>query len=395
MKKILALLLVALLAFTMIACNKEEEEDNAGQIENLGATNELIYNDFKYAVNEDGGYEIVGYVFGGVELLDIEVPAKIDDRAVTGIGADAFKGAKNVKSIKLPDGLLYIDNYAFYDCDYITEIVIPDSVTTIGQGAFQGCDALASVTFSKNLVRIYDFAFQGCPKLANFTLYEGLVSIGTGAFDGCATLTDVVIPSTVINLGDTAFYGCSNLQSVTADIVVSEADQAIVVKMNEILAQYQAEKEQKPATAADAFAVLEEAGLYVGGETANGVKYVWDQKGNQIIGAFCAADADLVSKLNAALKNAKSTPEDIYKLEALFTAAGLSLDNLNTVIDGSKYHWNAQTNRMELTYTVGECVFHGAKDGLTVYTVVGSPMDAYASNYHTVQPMPVSDEAEA
>ena len=393
MKKILALLLVAVLALTLIACNKDKEDD-ISEIEAAGASADLVYNDFKYAVNEDGEYEITGYVFGGVELLDLEIPADIEGRAVTGIAADAFKGAKNLKSITLPNGLLYVGDYAFYDCDYITKIDLPSTVTAIGTGAFEGCEALASVTFPKALVTIGNFAFRGCTSLGNFTLSDGLISIGAGAFDGCASLTELTLPKTVIAVGDTAFYGCKKLETVTVNAEVTATDVAILEKMNEILAAYETEEEIKPATAADAFDVLEKAGIVVGGDAENGIKYVWDQKDNKIVGALSATDAELVAKLNNTLSHATEAPEDIYKLKELFTAAGLTLDNLNSVLESSKYHWNAETNRMELTYTVGACVFHATAEDLTVYTVPGCPMETYAEEFHTVKPIPTADEAE-
>ncbi len=388
MKKFLALLLVAVLALTMVAC-KKDEADEGDRSNDLNQVDELVYNNLKYRVGDDGNYEIVGYVFGGVELLDIAVPADIEGRAITGIGADAFKGAKNIKSISLPASLQYIGDYAFYDCDYITAVVIPDSVVTVGTGVFQGCDALTTVTFSKSLTLVGDFAFKDCAKLQNPVLPEGLVSIGIGAFDGCKALTAVTIPTTVVKIGDTAFYGCSNLEAVTADVVVPDADTAILEKMNGILAAYETANNEQITNASAAFDVLENAGLYVGNADGRGIKYVWDKEAKQIVGAFSASDAALIAKMNATLASAKENPADTYKLRDLFTAAGLDADNLNDLIDEGKYQWNADTRRMERTYSIGENVFHATKAGFTVYANAGTPVAIYAQEYHTVAPIPV------
>ena len=391
MKKIIALLLVALLALTLIACG-EEETDNGGTTEDAAAPDEMIYNDFKYAVNESGNYEIVDYVYGGVEMLDIEIPDTIDERPVTGIAADAFKGMKNIKSVTLPKDLVYIGDYAFFDCDYITEIRIPNSVTTIGAGAFQSCDALADVTLSEGLVQIKSFAFKDCAAMKNVTLSEGLVSIGDGAFEGCKTMTEVTIPTTVIEIGDVAFFGCSALKKVTATEAIAESDAAILEKMNTILAAYAEEEGAAPKTATEAFDALEAAGIFVGGVDGNGVKYVWDQKDNAIVGAFGTADAQLIEKINTALEAAKTAPEDTYKLEDLLTAAGLSLDDLNKVIEGSKYSWSAETNRMERAYTIGASVFAQGSAELVITTTENSPMDLYAKDTYEVAYPPVEPE---
>lgn len=41
-----------------------------------------------------------------------------------------------LKSVSLPEGLLYIGSYAFYDCGGLTELKLPDSLLAIGDDAF-------------------------------------------------------------------------------------------------------------------------------------------------------------------------------------------------------------------------------------------------------------------
>ena len=55
--------------------------------------------------------------------------------SVKSIGAYCFAGS-GVKDVSLPEGLLTIEEYAFADCNYLSEIIIPDSVTYIDPAAF-------------------------------------------------------------------------------------------------------------------------------------------------------------------------------------------------------------------------------------------------------------------
>jgi hypothetical protein len=80
-------------------------------------------NDFQTEINDDGSVTIVGYTGWG---KNIDIPAKIDGKAVTAIGRDAFK-----------------------DCD-LTGVVIPDGVTFIEFQAFAG-NKLVKLTIGKGV----------------------------------------------------------------------------------------------------------------------------------------------------------------------------------------------------------------------------------------------------
>ena len=213
-KKILAILLAALLACTIVGCKKDDNVVN-GDDENK-AGDELVFENFTYAVNGEGTYEITGYTYSGIDFVDVVVPATMPDgREVTGIGDDAFKAFKTIKSVTIPESVTYIGQYAFYDCDEITAIVIPESVTSIGMGAFENCDKLASVTLPAGLKEIDNYTFKACKALTGITLPETLESIGKAAFWGCTALAEITIPESVKDMGDAAFYECTALKKAT------------------------------------------------------------------------------------------------------------------------------------------------------------------------------------
>lgn len=62
-----------------------------------------------------------------------------------------------IKSVIIPNSVKEIGNYAFYECNSITNIVLPSSLETIGEGVFCGCN-LSEFIIPKNVEKLgYDF----------------------------------------------------------------------------------------------------------------------------------------------------------------------------------------------------------------------------------------------
>ncbi len=215
MKKILALVLASLMLISLVACNKNKEEDNNDAKNTEPVADELVFENFKYQVNEAGMYEIIGYIPTSTDLVTVTVPASIEGRPVTGIGESAFKASQYLQGIVLPASITYVADYAFWGCQYLTSVTLPDSIVTLGKAAFQDCMALTTVNFSAELTTIGEYAFMNCTALTAVTLPAKLVNIGAGAFYNCDSLTAIAIPETVRTLGDGAFHECSNLATIT------------------------------------------------------------------------------------------------------------------------------------------------------------------------------------
>ena len=224
-KKLFALLLVALLSLSVFGCgNKEDEIEDDGD-EKVEESYQYEY--FTYGVSGEGTYEITGFTYGGTAFIDVVIPAVISGREVTGIAADAFKAVKTLRSVTIPSGITYIGQYAFYDCDNITTVVIPDTVTSVGVGAFEGCDKLASVTLSNGLAKISKYTFKDCPVLTGVTIPAGVTVIDDGAFYGCVAISEITLPEGLTDLGACAFYGCTALKSATVISTVLGVDVVI------------------------------------------------------------------------------------------------------------------------------------------------------------------------
>lgn len=61
---------------------------------------------------------------------------------VTGIGAGAFMGKDNLRSVKIPSTVMYIDSMAFAGCNALCAVNIPDSVQWIDEYSFSECPNL-------------------------------------------------------------------------------------------------------------------------------------------------------------------------------------------------------------------------------------------------------------
>jgi hypothetical protein len=130
------------------------------------------------------------------------------------IGMTVIKTNSYIKGIILPESVIEIGGYAFFQCSYLTSITIPAGVTSIGNYAFSAT-ALTSVTIPSGVTSIGNYAFYYCAALTNVTIPASVTSIGVGAFTGCTALTSVTIQEGVTSIGQQAFYGCAALTSVT------------------------------------------------------------------------------------------------------------------------------------------------------------------------------------
>lgn len=113
----------------------------------------------------------------------------------------------------LPSATL-IGDYAFYDCEGLTEISMPDGLTTIGGSAFGFCMRLTEVVLPESVTSIASYAFRSCHYMTSINLPHGLQRINDDTFSGCYSLLEIDIPASVTELGRNAFSRCDGLRTV-------------------------------------------------------------------------------------------------------------------------------------------------------------------------------------
>ena len=169
------------------------------------------------AVKLSGVTTIGNYAFWDCDgLTEFAIPDE-----VTAIGKDAFGHCGGLTSITIPDGVTSIGYQAFLWCDSLTSVTIPDSVTTIGGCAFQWCEGLTSVTIPNSVTTIGGYAFAECTGLTSVTIPDSITTITGRMFFYCKSLTSVTIPDSVTTIDYQAFAECDSLTSITIPVSVT------------------------------------------------------------------------------------------------------------------------------------------------------------------------------
>ena len=149
---------------------------------------------------------------------------------VASIGDYAFRNCEDMSNITIPNTITTIGYSALSGCTGLTSIDLPNSITKIERSAFEGCNNLLNIEIP-NSVRIiernafkntawYDnqddglvyaglvaYQYKGTMSSSNTILIkEGTISIAESAFSQCDFLANIYIPNSVIFIGSGAFF---------------------------------------------------------------------------------------------------------------------------------------------------------------------------------------------
>lgn len=184
----------------------------------------------------DDIYRIFGK-FGSMHerINSIKIP-----NTVTKIGNYAFNSFSSIGSIEIPSSVVEIGDYAFADCSKLSSVDIPETGEdmTIGKAAFAGCTTLSSITIPDRVTDMGGGCLAGCTNLQYVTLSNTMTklydesrsdtsvlsSYGSkfGFFENCTSLKNIKFPDSIASIDERAFTGCTNLSKITIGANLTE-----------------------------------------------------------------------------------------------------------------------------------------------------------------------------
>lgn len=187
-------------------------------------------------------------------LIDMTIPASVVE-----IADECFANCENLQSVHLGKNLKTLGSRAFDYCLKLNSIsisqenpnftsheevlfnknktalitypmgkettsyIIPNSVINIGEYAFNDCENLSNITLSENTETIGKYAFSNCINLTEIIIPDSVTTIENYALSYCDNLKNIKIGKNVASIGlgnvrrQGAFLYCSNLESIEVD----------------------------------------------------------------------------------------------------------------------------------------------------------------------------------
>ena len=136
-------------------------------------------------------------------------------KTVRTISAYSFSFQKYLESIVVPEGVLSIEDGAFYHMSAIKTAEIPGSVKEVGLFVLEGCENLKSVKFNAQIEETPYRMCMDCSSLETVTFNSTTIKrLDNRAFMYCSGLKSVTLPENLETIGAAAFYGCSLLENM-------------------------------------------------------------------------------------------------------------------------------------------------------------------------------------
>ena len=149
------------------------------------------------------------FAYSGIE--NVKLPENND---YTEVSWKAFTGCKKLKSVKLPDSINAISDYAFNGCTSLQHINL-EKIDRIGSSAFAET-ALKKITLNATIID--SWAFAQCEQLKEADL-SGItaVSLRSHLFFNCRNLSKISLPKNQIILFDNSCLYCTAINEIVFD----------------------------------------------------------------------------------------------------------------------------------------------------------------------------------
>ena len=194
-------------------------------------TEAFEYTDKLFSLDIPESVEKVGWLaFARTGLKEIVIPASSSNW----LDSDAaFQDNENLVKATFAPGTTAIQDRIFFGCVALRTIIIPDEVIYIGPGAFAGCEALREIHLPASLQVLNNRLFRGCP-LRSLEIPAGVEEIEGSALLGTN------IGKVTVNSANTMFDSRDNCNAIirTADnTIVAAANGAFIPASVDSIAQ--------------------------------------------------------------------------------------------------------------------------------------------------------------
>lgn len=138
----------------------------------------------------------------------------------------AYEGCKSIKSVKMPDNLIFLEQSVFKGCTSLSELVIGKNTLSLDAQCCAGCTALDTIVFNDKLYSLGGAVFSGCTSLKKVenmpNTIEDWVAVtsstgygfGNNMFANCTSLISVKLPDSITKIPEGVFKGCTALNYV-------------------------------------------------------------------------------------------------------------------------------------------------------------------------------------
>ena len=151
--------------------------------------------------------------------------------SVKEIGDMAFANCKMLSYFELPNSVEKIGEQVFYESgisepvhsdilfayfpnNYASEYSIPEGIKTIARKAFNYVTNLKSVKIPNSVTKIEEYAFSECKDLESVVMSISLETMETGAFKYSVKLKSINLPTTLKTIDVEIFMGCASMENI-------------------------------------------------------------------------------------------------------------------------------------------------------------------------------------
>ena len=196
---------------------------------NLTITNQKVFaygsmSSISHLVNNEKYHPVLAETFINEDKTKVgRINLYLTTNELVEFGPHSFEESNSFETIKMPNSVKKISEYAFSNMDSLESVVFSTNseLTTIGAYAFADCDKITSFTIPDNISVIDEAAFYHCDSLQSFD-FNKVIEIGDNAFEECASLKTINLRN-VSSIGAYAFAHNDALYNDCEDVLTIPA----------------------------------------------------------------------------------------------------------------------------------------------------------------------------